>query len=100
MPVQAVERRLATLRIKYGGFPYHLALLQLEHDSSFQKHSPFDTMSDFLELVIDGFAEGAPRHHHLHLPKNKKRPQQQCPLLLPLPPHPGRRGSSWRKKGC
>lgn len=65
MPVQAVERRLATLRIKYGGFPYHLALLQLEHDSSFQKHSPFDTMSDFLELVIDGFAEGAPQHHHL-----------------------------------
>lgn len=65
MPVQAVERRLATLRIKYGGFPYHLALLQLEHDSSFQKHSPFDTMSDFLELVMDGFAEGAPQHHHL-----------------------------------
>lgn len=65
MPVQAVERRLATLRIRLGGFPYHLALLQLEHDSSFQMHSPFDSMSDFLELVIDGFATGAPRHHHL-----------------------------------
>ena len=65
MPWQAIERRLATLRIRLGGFPYHLALLQLEHDSSFQKHSPFDTMSDFLELVIDGFANGAPQHHHL-----------------------------------
>ncbi|KEJ89290.1 capsule biosynthesis protein [Sulfitobacter donghicola] len=65
MPVQGLERRLATLRIRFGGFPYHLALLQLEHDSSFQKHSPFDTMSDFLELVIDGFANGAPQHHHL-----------------------------------
>jgi capsular polysaccharide export protein len=65
MPLQAIERRIATFRIRHGGFPYHLALLQLEHDSSFQKHSPFASMTDFLELVIDGFAKGAPRHHHL-----------------------------------
>lgn len=65
MPAQAIDRIIATQRIKYGGFPYHLALLQLEHDSSFQMHSPFDTMTDFLELVIEGFAQGAPRHHHL-----------------------------------
>ncbi len=65
MPVLSIERRLATLRIKYGGFPYHLALMQLEHDSSFQKHSPFDTMTDFLELVMTEFARGAPQHHHL-----------------------------------
>ncbi len=65
MPMLALDRLVATLRIRMGGFPYHLALLQLEHDSSFQMHSPFDTMSDFLELVIDGFAKGAPKHHHL-----------------------------------
>ncbi|MCR9111838.1 MAG: capsule biosynthesis protein CapA [Rhodobacteraceae bacterium] len=65
MPAQAIDRRLATWRIRHGGFPYHLALLQLEHDSSFQMHSPFSTMSDFLETVLDGFAKGAPRHHHL-----------------------------------
>ena len=65
MPFQAVERGLATLRIRNGGFPYHLVLLQLEHDSSFRMHSPFETMSEFLELVLRGFAEGAPRHHHL-----------------------------------
>ncbi len=65
MPFQTLDRVQATLRIRYGGFPYHLALLQLEHDSSFQEHSPFSTMTDFLELVIDGFAKGAPGHHHL-----------------------------------
>ena len=65
MPVQGIERRTATWRIRNGGFPFHLALLQLEHDSSFQMHSPFDTMTDFLELVIRDFAKGAPKHHHL-----------------------------------
>lgn len=65
MPAQAVDRRMATMRIRYGGFPYHLALLQLEHDASFQAHSPFGTMNEFLETVIDGFARGAPAHHHL-----------------------------------
>ena len=65
MPVLWADRLLSTMRIRLGGFPYHLALLQLEHDSSFQMHSPFATMSDFLELVIEGFAKGAPNHHHL-----------------------------------
>lgn len=65
MPYQAIERRIATLRIRHGGFPYHLALLQLEHDASFQAHSPFKTMAEFLRTVIEGFAEGAPKHHHL-----------------------------------
>jgi len=65
MPFQALERIAATQRIRMGGFPYHLVLLQLEHDSSFQMHSPFTTMTEFLELSVKGFAEGAPRHHHL-----------------------------------
>lgn len=65
MPLHAIERRLATRRVRLGGFPYHLALLQLEHDSSFQQHSPFSTMTEFLDLSIRGFAEGAPKHHHL-----------------------------------
>jgi len=65
MPFHAIERRLATSRVRTGGFPYHLALLQLEHDASFQQHSPFRTMTEFLEVAIKGFAEGAPRHHHL-----------------------------------
>jgi capsular polysaccharide export protein len=65
MPVHAIDRRLATLRIRMGGFPYHLALLQLEHDASFQKHSPFTSMTEFLGVLVEGFAKGAPRHHHL-----------------------------------
>jgi capsular polysaccharide export protein len=65
MPVHRLERRLATARIRRGGFPYHLAILQLEHDASFRDHSPFASMTEFLALVMDGFAKGAPRHHHL-----------------------------------
>ncbi|MCJ8139916.1 capsule biosynthesis protein [Falsirhodobacter halotolerans] len=65
MPVHHIERRLATRRIMRGGFPFHLVLLQLEHDASFRMHSPFSTMTDFLEVVTEGFATGAPRHHHL-----------------------------------
>lgn len=65
MPVHRLERRLATRRIRLGGFPYHLAILQLEHDASFRDHSPFASMTEFLALVIEGFARGAPRHHHL-----------------------------------
>ena len=65
MPLGWADRVLSTLRIRMGGFPYHIALMQLEHDSSFQQHSPFETMPDFVNMVIKGFAEGAPGHHHL-----------------------------------
>jgi len=65
MPFHRWERMLATFRIKHGGFPYHLVLLQLEHDASFQMHSPFTTMTEFLEVVMEGFAKGAAPHHHI-----------------------------------
>ena len=65
LPLHRWGRMIATFRIRKGGFPYHLALLQLEHDASFRDHSPFAKMTDFVALVIDGFAQGAPRHHHL-----------------------------------
>ncbi|MFK7881376.1 capsule biosynthesis protein [Roseobacter sp.] len=64
-PFQSLERRISTYRLRRGGFPYHLALLQLEHDSSFQNHGPFAKQSEFLEEVISEFARGAPVHHHL-----------------------------------
>ncbi|MEI4486767.1 capsule biosynthesis protein CapA [Frigidibacter sp. MR17.14] len=65
MPVHAVERMIATQRIRLGGFPYHLVLMQLAHDASFRMHGPFATMTEFIDLCLKGFAEGAPRHHHL-----------------------------------
>jgi capsular polysaccharide export protein len=65
MPFSWADRFVATQRIRFGGFPYHLCLMQLEHDSSFQQHSPFETVTDFVKLVVEGFAQGAPGHHHL-----------------------------------
>lgn len=65
MPFQALERMIATHRIRTGSFPYHLALLQLEHDASFQTHGRFETQSAFMAYVIDAFKKGAPGHHHL-----------------------------------
>ena len=67
MPFSALKRIAATRTIKNGGFPYHLVLLQLEHDESFRAHSPFASMTEFLEVTLRGFAEGAPAHHHLVL---------------------------------
>lgn len=78
MPFMALERQWRTRRIKAGGYPYHIALLQLEHDASFQAHSPFAEMADFIALIVDGFAKGAPVHHHLifkaHPLENGKSP--------------------------
>jgi capsular polysaccharide export protein len=65
MPWHRLERVLATAQIRFGGFPYHLVLMQLEHDASFQQHSDFASMTDFVDLCLETFAAGAPRHHHL-----------------------------------
>ncbi|TNF60870.1 MAG: capsular biosynthesis protein [Rhodobacteraceae bacterium] len=65
MPLHRLERWRATRTIRHGGFPYHLVLLQLEHDASFRSHSSFASMTEFIVLVMEGFARGAPGHHHL-----------------------------------
>ena len=67
MPFHAARRAWRTRQVKASGRPYHIALLQLEHDASFQAHSPFETGREFLEDVIAGFARGAPKHHLLVL---------------------------------
>lgn len=86
LPLHSVQRWWAARQIRNGGFPYHLVLLQLEHDSAFQKHSPFRTMGEFIELVIEGFARGAPRHHHLvfkaHPLEDGRAPLEQTVLRL------------------
>lgn len=64
-PWVAVQSSLTQRRIRRGGYPYHLALLQLDHDANFRKHSPFHSTPEFLARVIEGFANGAPAHHHL-----------------------------------
>jgi len=65
LPIHSLERILETARIRRGGFPYHLVLLQLSHDANFQAHSEFADMESFLDVVLKGFADGAPPHHHL-----------------------------------
>ena len=46
---------------------FHLVLLQLSFDSSMQEHSDFKSTSDFVERVIDSFAEGAAPDEYLVL---------------------------------
>lgn len=65
MPLYRIERALAEARVRRGGFPYHLVLLQLEHDESFRCHGPFASMADFLDTCLAAFAAGAPRAQHL-----------------------------------
>ena len=65
IPLHAAQRMAASRRIRRDGYVYHLALLQLGHDSSIRYHSPIRSMPDFIRLVVAGFAEGAPGHHHL-----------------------------------
>ena len=64
-PRHIVERWLSTRSIRSKGWPYHVVLLQLEHDASFRAFSPFASQTDFVELVFKGFAAGAPSHHRL-----------------------------------
>lgn len=64
-PFVAADRMRTTARIHAGGFPYHLVLLQLDHDTSLRHHGPFATTEEFLTRVISTFATHAPRHHHL-----------------------------------
>ena len=66
-PFRILSRWQATLRIRLGGFPFHLVLLQLAHDANFRQNGPFCGQKDFLDAVISGFAKGAPPHHHLVL---------------------------------
>ena len=65
LPFAALERRVATRRIRRGTRPYHLVLLQLDHDASYRQHGLFRTTPDFLRHVIEAFAVGAPPHHKL-----------------------------------
>ncbi len=64
-PRHMIERWVTTRRIRTGGRPYHVVLLQLEHDASFRAFSDFASQTEFVDMVIEGFAKGAPPHHRL-----------------------------------
>ncbi|MFV0299323.1 MAG: capsule biosynthesis protein [Paracoccus sp. (in: a-proteobacteria)] len=64
-PLHMVQRWRAARRIRQGGFPYVLVLMQLEHDSSFRAHSPYLRMKEFTDQCLTEFARHAPAHHHI-----------------------------------
>ncbi|MXQ07977.1 capsule biosynthesis protein CapA [Alphaproteobacteria bacterium GH1-50] len=65
LPWRRLQRRIVTWRIRNGRFPYHVVLCQLAHDANFRDHSDIPSQAAFLMQVFNGFAHGAPRHHHL-----------------------------------
>jgi capsular polysaccharide export protein len=65
LPLHAVERLVASARIRLRRYDYHVVLLQLEHDASFRSHSPHASMTDFVDQVLEAFAAGAPKGMHL-----------------------------------
>ncbi len=60
-----MQRWMATIAIRLQTHPYHVVLLQLAHDANFLDNGRFNSQSDFLHSVFDGFARGAPAHHRL-----------------------------------
>lgn len=64
-PLLIVQRWARTRRLLRSSVPYHVVLMQLEHDTAFQEHSPFSIMPEFIDLVLQGFAAGAPAQDHL-----------------------------------
>lgn len=65
LPFRMAARRQATRRLMRSARPYHLVLLQLAHDANFLDHSDFRDQAGLIDLVLAGFATGAPPHHIL-----------------------------------
>ena len=63
LPLRIAARRAATARLLAAGRPFHLVLLQLAHDANFRDHSSFTDQASLVDLILAGFATGAPPHH-------------------------------------
>jgi hypothetical protein len=96
MPVTSLRRGVATWRIRRGGFPDHVAVLQLAHDAALPAHSPVASMTEFLGRIIRGFAEGAPPHHH-HLVEAHLLEDGRAPIPAPIPISAA---TCWKRARC
>ncbi|MDU8943442.1 capsule biosynthesis protein [Ovoidimarina sediminis] len=65
LPAHALEHRVKLRGIRRRAAPFHLVLLQLDHDANFRHYGPFPDSRVFVDTVLKGFAEGAPAHHRL-----------------------------------
>jgi capsular polysaccharide export protein len=60
MPWYKVRDRRTIADLMGGGQPYYLLPLQLDSDAQIRDHSPFNNMSEVIELVLRSFARHAP----------------------------------------
>lgn len=67
MPAVWLRRSIQQYLLLRSSKVYHLVLLQLSFDASMQEHSNFNSTSEFIETVIDAFAEGASPEDYLVL---------------------------------
>lgn len=65
MPWHLLQRNLATRALLRSGQAYHLALLQLAHDTSVLDHSEFATMEQFMRRCAEAFAKAGPGQEKL-----------------------------------
>jgi capsular polysaccharide export protein len=96
LPLQAAARHRATRLLLRRGLPYHLALLQLEHDPTYRHGSPFASMTDFAEVVLDGFAKARRR---ITTSSSRRIRSRTAALRSPRDP-PARRGGGDRGQGA
>lgn len=61
------RRRYRERQLLGSGQRYHIVLLQLSFDASMQVHSDYRSTTEFVEEVMDAFAEGAGHGDHLVL---------------------------------
>ncbi len=64
-PVAAWTRWARTRAVRRSARPWHLCLMQLDHDASYRAALPFPDTAAFIAHVVHGFAAGAPAHHLL-----------------------------------
>jgi capsular polysaccharide export protein len=64
-PWLAAERALATRAVRRSARPWHLCLMQLDHDASYRAALPFADTAAFVGHIVRAFAAGAPPHHLL-----------------------------------
>ncbi len=65
IPARAMDRWRRTRRLKQGGMPYFVFLLQLAHDASIRHHAKGRSPESVIADVIKSFAAAAPAHYRL-----------------------------------
>ena len=65
LPLLTPECKMREAKLLKGGKTYHLVLLQMAIDASMRDHSPYKSVTLFMEDYLETFAKGGPADHHL-----------------------------------